>query len=41
MSPEYKKEFDIPGHEDFQVAELYYSQKTFAIKGVVTMSHHL
>ena len=32
MNPEYKKEFDIPDHEDFQVAEKYYSQKSFAVK---------
>ena len=41
MNPEYKKEFDIPDHEDFQVAEKYYSQKLFAVKGVVKFYHHL
>ena len=41
MDLEYKKEFDIPDHEDFQVAEKYYSHKPFAVKGVVKIYHHL
>ena len=41
MNPEYKKEFDIPDHEDFQVSGKYNSQKSFAVKGVVEINHHL
>ena len=33
MNPEYKKEFDIPDHDDFQVAGKYNSQNHLLSKG--------